>query len=253
MNNTSHNYSIQQRDLQIVHAVGLLGVMSGSQIRTLFWPDKTDEPCRRRLNILVKAGELKEVSIPFFTGGRPQRGYTTKRTKISPLFLAHKLDIAEVYVRFTLAALHYKYIIEQWETDTQLKQYGDDLIPDGTFVLNTGTNLYRNTFEVDRGTMTLKVMEQKYLKYRDFYYPYDGISKYEQRYGTDEGKHLTFAPSIQRLNNLKSACERAGGKKRYWFLTMQDLQTQDPFYAPIWQHAGSDEAISLFEAEKSAH
>jgi hypothetical protein len=75
-------------------------------------------------------------------------------------------------------------------------------------------------------------------------------SLYATRYGTELGRVIYYAPSIERLMNMKRVIEKCGGKRRYWAVLLSDLKQFDPFFDPIYYMAGSDTRVPLLEREK---
>ena len=232
--------ALTQRDREIIATVERVRAATSSQLRALFFPSTTDLPFVRRMKILITLGELYRTSFYSSSGGRPQYVYTRKKTKVGYLFLSHIVDIAEVYTRFSLTGIP----LTDWENDSMLKKQGGAVIPDAAFVITSGRP-YRFLVEVDKGTEPLHVVAQKFLKYREYFHPFNGPSAYELKYKTDKGRDLILAPSLQRMMSMKSVCEQKGGRTRFYFAVLSDLQTNNPLTAPIWRKAGSDELLSL--------
>src|SRR6185436_11587468 len=91
--------------------------------------------------------------------------------------------IAEVNTQFTIAARMNGLVFDGWLNELTLKRRGMidrfdivrekdikqtvSLIPDATFVI-TADRPYRFLLEVDKGTETLKDIEMKMVKYRQY-------------------------------------------------------------------------------------
>ena len=89
---------------------------------------------------------------------------------ISPLFLDHLLTTNDVRIAIVRSACRHGYTVQQWLDDKTLKQAQNKdtvvltsvtgrkqnaaVVPDGYFVLHTGTHYYHQFLEVDRATTT---------------------------------------------------------------------------------------------------
>lgn len=127
-----------------------------------------------------------------------------------------------------------------------MKRLHYSVIPDAYFRLLHNDITYHHFVEVDRGTETERVLRAKIENYRDYMKPSDGaLSVYEQQYGTNKGRVLFVTSGPKRTANLKAITESCGGKGRFWFTTLKDLQTADPLTDPIWYKAGSPDPLSF--------
>jgi hypothetical protein len=241
---------VTDRDREILTTLSLVDVMTGPQLRALFFPGTSDLPFIRCMQFLKSLKQVHQETLPISSGGRPLEGYSRRPINPANIFLAHKVGVAEVFVRFTLMARQYGYTFDEWNIPKKKKEK-DDLIPDAVYVINTPEKPYRFLLEVDRGKETLvsakekKDLEEKFTKYRWYFLEQGGKSQYELEYGTRGGRVLIVAQYPKRLQNIKALCEKLGGRTRYWFTTMDELKTHDVLYAPIWYKAGSQEAYSL--------
>jgi len=249
--------------------------MTTHQIQALLYPGPSGSRCRERLKFLTDAGFIGRIELPsLLSDGRRPYVYVPKKAGLQRLdpelqpekltagyqFLSHILDISEVYVRLSAAAKIYGYTVHEWLNDLTLKRrnmvdtfeattsrgatYMASLVPDASFVIATKERPFRFLLEVDKGTETLKDIEEKFIKYRFYFDERNGPSVYERRYGSDRGRVLFVVPSLQRLENVKEICEKLDGKTRYWFATLPDL-TGDALHTPIWRRAGSKDPFNL--------
>ena len=183
---------------------------------------------------------------------------------VSPLFLDHLLITNDVRIAIVRAARRHAYTIPQWLDARTLKQAQNKdtvvltgatgrkqnaaVVPDGYFVLHTGTHYYHQFLEVDRATTTgisgewgRRTWARKIVAFIEYY----RSGKYHARYHTKSMRVLTITTGEKRLANLRAITEESGGKARFWFATLHDVLTQDVLLDPIWQVAGSDERKSL--------
>jgi hypothetical protein len=237
-----------ERDNAVLHDLEMVPFMTASQIFALHWPGTFDRSFRRRMAFLVESGKVQKLTLPFATGGRPEYGYSVKKIH-GHVILPHMIDIAWTYVRFTQFCRTYGYSLEEWNRPTKRNAAG--LIPDAVFVIRTDKRPFRFMTEVDRGTEPLMSprenndIKKKFEKYET----YLESGEYEKEYGDKKGRVLFIVPSLKRLQNIKSICEKVNVVflKRYWFCVMGELKAYDVFFKPIWQHAGSEETHSLIE------
>jgi hypothetical protein len=178
-------------------------------------------------------------------------------TEVSLLFLDHTLKINDIRVAITLAARKAGYRIEKWLDETQLKsqemkdyvtitsQQGRKLkvavVPDAYFILHLGDRRAHFFLELDQATMTSKRWKTRILAYK----AYTESGKYQERYQTQSLRVLTVTTTPERLANLKTTTERAGGGRLFWFTTFPEATTADIILSPIWRVAGQLPSVSL--------
>ena len=99
--------------------------------------------------------------------------------------------------------------------------------------------------ELDRARSSLKRFRQKvsaYLEYID-------SGAYARRYGTKKLRILTVTTSKRKdhLKQLIEATQQVGGKKRFWFAMLHEIDPNTIFHAPIWHVAGEPLLHCLFD------
>ena len=180
------------------------------------------------------------------------------------LFLPHLLAITDVNVAFTLAAKKHGFTIETWLHTLMLKRKGMidrvevtgprgatqkiSVEPDVFTILDDTVHKNNLFLEIDRGTEDRQEIANKIYAYRYYMTPLDDKpSVYEQRYGTRKGRILFIALTERRVLTLKEITEACGGRARFWFATLPDIQNNDPFMDTIWRKAGTpnDEKFTL--------
>jgi hypothetical protein len=72
-----------------------------------------------------------------------------------------------------------------------------------------------------------------------------GSAAYEQIFRVRYGACFVVTTSQQRLNNLKTKTEEAGGNGRFYFTTFDKVQQASVLHTPIWQMAGSETAFAI--------
>lgn len=172
-----------------------------------------------------------------------------KRNKdISAQFLEHTIAINTVRIAVARAcSTDTPYTLMEWRGENDLKADYDrvtirkengrlqsvSVIPDSYFALDTPRGKAAFFLELDRGTMTTKRFKTKILAYQVYY----ESGAYQRRFQTKSLRILTVTTSQARLENLKRVTEEAGGKLRYWFSTLNQMQPELCLSAPIWELA----------------
>jgi hypothetical protein len=248
------------RDIEILKKLVECRVMSSAQIFDLFFPGPSASRGRERLRYLLSLKVVRRLELPTLVSeGRKPYVYTptqhileyidadiidTKPITESYLFLSHLLDIAEVNVQLSKACKQHGYILKWWN---ELELERGPLIPDAVYEITTPLRPFRFVLEVDRSRETLKIIEEKMIKYRFYFDTSNGPSPYQQRWGDNTGRVQWVTKSTERQRNIKDICEAQGGRTRYWFSTLSSLQANDPLYTPVWYKAGAphSETFSL--------
>jgi len=186
-------------------------------------------------------------------------------------FLEHLLKTNDVRVAFTVAARRQNHKVTKWLDDRSLRQQQHRdyvwvsgpqggkprrvaIVPDGYVQLQVDNDDFHFLLEADRRTVvgqytrwggkdwTRKV--RAYIAY--FSPPAPGqLSLYAQRFGTPHLRVLTVTTGPTRLANLKRITEQAGGRKRFWFTTFEQVSAETILHKPIWQKAVVSGQFSL--------
>jgi hypothetical protein len=248
--------------------------------------DYTQTNCQYRLRLLYKNGYLlrTEQEQRLSEGRKPYVYFLNKKgtavvaerlgcavidldwserdNTFSSLFLNHLLTCNTVRVAVTVAAQQQGFSLTEWKDERALKRdhkrdtvtlsgSGDGkstVIPDGYFILEKGTGLYRFFLEVDLATETVVSSiewRRTWARKMKQYAAYFESEAYKARYGTAGGRVITVTTSEQRLANLKAATEAAGGRLRYWFSTLGNATAKNILTQPIWAVASRDSLWTL--------
>ena len=277
---------LTERDKQILHTVQQYRMLTRKQIeRLLFAPENGQDhftktsKARQRLKLLFQHKYLERIALPVGTGTwawqpvyrlarkgaellAADSGMNVKdlvywgkgddkdrrATQVTPLFLAHALQINDVRIAVALAAQKYGYRVEAWVDDGQLKgqerkdfvavnEGGRDrmmaVIPDAYFVLHLGDRRAHFFLELDRATMS----NSRWSTRVQGYLAYVHSGKYTERYNTRSLRILTVTTTAQRLENLKETTHKAGGGELFWFTTFDEVSASSVFFEPIWRLA----------------
>lgn len=221
----------------------LYALYHNGYVERMFLPARGGVAVSPTVYLLAEKG-ARELSL---RGDYADFYWSKDHLRIGSLFLQHTLSISEVRVQLTLACQDAGVSLVEWRGERELKHSYDTvsistaaggtrqqpIIPDGYFVLNTLTGKRHFMLELDRGTMEGKRFRAKVEGYQ----AYLDSGLYTQRFGTKSLRILTVTESDRRLKNLKAITERAGGKSRFWFTTLDALASAHILSSPIWHVA----------------
>jgi predicted transcriptional regulator len=263
--------SIQERDLNIIESlVQGFRFLTTEQINSLFFGSPS--ACKLRLQKLWNKGFLKRVFAPVSFGsskaiysptkegisllvesGRvnvEEIKWKGKRNILSHQMILHEIGISEFKVSLILAITREeKLYIERergnplpdllrieklcrFEDGPSIWDYAFDrqsnkkiaIRPDTSFTLR-GERFF---VEVDRGTMSLKRVRWKMRGYKEYLLS----GAFSERYGLNDFKLLTTAPSQERRNNLLEQAIGEGGLTRCLFGVFDEV-VSDPL-GDVW-------------------
>ena len=148
---------------------------------------------------------------------------------MAELFLAHTLAVSRARAAFTLALNHSPGMeLESWRDSADLAR-GDNhrpsLVPDGHFLYRDGERRFACFLEADRGTESLRRIQEKARRYLD--------------YGLSGGHMADFGLRFFRVARLT--------EKMFWFALEEDLAPERAF-GPVWLRPREEERIPLREA-----
>ncbi len=191
----------------------------------------------------------------------------------SHIFLAHRLMINTVRVATEVAVKRNGWKITNWVDDKQLKRdhakakvtltgergriIQTTVIPDARITIDTGDREYYLYLEADRATETNqystlnnKDFATKIRAYAEYFTPgKDGKSLCETMYGSNLGRVLTITTGPRRADNLKALTEKVGGRNRFWFSHIKEIDPTTILTGKLWRVATRDELQSIFEAK----
>lgn len=191
--------------------------------------------------------------------GVDETRWDRKQNKVGEGHLKHLLDINSFRIEVALACQqHHQFKLLNWTDDMSLHQNYDRvrlptghkpvaLIPDGFFTLevpnaNDPEKRVKNHFflELDRSTEQSRVFQRKVRAYMAYQ------KQARERFGISVYRVLTVATkSNLRMNNLKQATERVGGKSLFWFATLSEIDATNVLTKPIWSIADRQDTVAL--------
>ena len=185
--------------------------------------------------------------------------------QLTPMHRAHLLDSNQIRLRLEQAAARHGLSIPTWISEHTLRRtHSKDVVtittpegnqrttvtPDGFFSLVTPRGTIYLFIECDRHTETVRATRMQQANWQRKimgYQAYHGQGFYQKRYNKSNFRVLTVTLSERRLATLKAATEDAGGKRRYWFTTLDLVNTSDPLIDPIWQIASATGKVPFLE------
>lgn len=270
---------LTERDIDIIQAVNDHRALLGSHIEALFFGSQSTAQYRlsrlfhheyldRHFMTVVSGGPASSPII-YTVGTRgeqvlvEQRGYDHKalrRPKGGTLawqFLEHLLKINEFRVAVALAARTHGWTVEVWQDelffranpdyvmleDKRGRTHKKPVYPDGYFRLVVPQGRAHFFLEVDRG----KEPHNKFRPQVDVYQAYTGGGQYQARYSQRSLRILVVTTSWHRIANLKKTTAQAGGDRKYWFTTFDQVSPATILTSPVWQRLDSDELRPLIE------
>lgn len=265
------------RDIEILKAVYEYRVISHAQLTQLVFGNNHPSVATKRLYTLYHNGYLERLFLPvrggvavsptlYLLGEKGARelavhseylnfSWSKDQLKVGTLFLSHTLAISEFRLRVTLACRAAGIPLLEWRSERDLKKSYDKvtfttavgvsrtipILPDGYFVLQTPEGNRNFILELDRGTMEGKRFKAKVEGYTAYF----ESGGYTTRFGTKSLRVLTVTESQRRMRNLKKIVERAGGKSRFWFASLDALSIPSLLFEPMWYIAGRGKKHAL--------
>lgn len=182
-------------------------------------------------------------------------------TKAGHFFLEHLLATNEVRIAFVLATRASKISLTRWLDDRTLRRRemtehvmipGEGkvaIVPDGFFRLETPQGqIFSHFLEADRRTVvgvSSKSGRRDWARKVRAFSAFQQSGQYQKRYNAAEFRVLTVTTGQQRLENLKGITEQAGGGRRFWFTTYEQLTGTTALHGEIWKVAGAAGSYSL--------
>ena len=273
------------RDFAIVESVYIHRGLTQPQIQALHFGDTEGQKkqCQRRLRVLFDNRMLgrKEQPTMRAQGSKPYLYYLKKLgaqwicdereielddlhwkpkhiRDMSYVNVPHFVATNDVRVAIELDASRLGMPIHTWHDDRTLKskemkdyvtiinkQTGTRrkvaVIADGYFHLEAPEYHFHFLLEIDMSTEGSKKWKAKIAGHLEYF----RSGKYQERYKTKGQRILTITTTQRRLENLKEWTEEAGGRRRFWFTTFDQITPQTVLSRPIWYRGGETDLVSL--------
>lgn len=244
---------IFERNHPSVATKRLYRLYHNSYLERMFLPVRGGVAVSPTVYVLAEKG-ARELSL---SGAYLNFFWSKDHLKIGTLFLGHTLSISEFRLQITLACRKAGIEVVEWKGERELKKNYDKvevttssgttfqqpIIPDGYFVLETPQGKRHFVLELDRGTMEGKRFKAKVQGYTEYF----KSGAYKERFGTKSLRVLTVTESLRRMKNLKAITERAGGKSRFWFVSLETLSAENILSQAVWNVAQRPDQHTLLD------
>lgn len=248
---------LTSRDLLLLHALPILRCVDRMQVERIASFNSITRANTRLLQ-LVHAGVLNRFFLPSDRGGvkalyslsphsaefvgAPGRELRRTRDAIlaADLFVDHQLAINEVWIEvFRPTATAPSFGDPRWKYFTAPLTADFRLIPDAFFQLEYRSGRFGHFVEVDRGTESLQVIDQKISSY--LHYALSG--EYPKQFGLERFRVLFVLTSPRRLENVRRAVLKHTDRI-FWFATLSDIN-REGLFAPVWVRPKGGERLPL--------
>jgi hypothetical protein len=270
---------LTERDAEVIRAVNAYRALLGSQIEALFFASRSTAQYRlqrlyqheflERHFLSVVSGSPLASPIVYTLGKRgakllvdrfgltPDAIRLPKNTTYSWGFLEHLLTINAVRVAVTLACRKEGWELETWEDEPIFRAQPDyvelltkrgkpvrkPVLPDGYFCLRVPQGKARFFLEVDRGTEP----HSKFKPQVEVYQAYTHTGGYQARYQATSLRILVVTTTSRRLSQLKAATQAAGGDRKYYFTTLEQITPETILTTPIWEPIDTITPVPLIQ------
>lgn len=267
---------LTDRDQAMLLAVNSFQVVRGQQLERLFFSSRSTAQYRlqrlfqheyldRHFQSVVEGGPASSP-ILYTLGKRGseilihQQGLLDTDIRRFPKSipahtLDHLLEVNEVRVAVTLACQAQGYRLDTWLDESVFRSQPDyvflrdgrgreqkkPVYPDGYFALTAPAGTAHFFLELDRGTEARSAFKPQIAVYE----AYTRGGGYQARFNTRSLRILIVCPGRERLKNLKLVTQEAGGDRKYWFTTFDQIDPATILTAPIWERLESDEKRAL--------
>jgi hypothetical protein len=272
---------------QIARLVGGSPRGVGSNLRSLFWHGYVDRPQGQHVTLAAFFDEGNRPLVYALTrkGARflTDRGHALEHRldwtfrRVTPLFLAHTVEVAEVMMQFGFACrdcgnvrlIDHHELLPQMPESTRARRDPFKLlvtihhdrkpldlavVPDRLFtLLSAGSRPSSYALELDRGSMDINakrlVGKSSFRRKQIGYFNARKQKKHTELWGFDSFRCLTVTTSDARIAKMiKAEREVTGDSASGFFLytTRERLAAHGPF-APVWISSKAD-GISLLRS-----
>jgi len=159
---------------------------------------------------------------------------------VGDLFIEHQLAVNSIWVQVTHRPIPVPDVAcVRWISLPTVLSKSIPLMPDGYFELKHPSGISPMFCEVDRGTETLKVWDQKISHYLQLAVGED----FQRLFGHNRFRVLVAASSERRLQNLRRQTLKHTDKI-FWFANLSDIN-QRGLFANIWLRPNGTERLTL--------
>jgi len=247
---------LQERDKRMLSDLATLRMIDRNQAK-LIGGFTSLSRANARLTALLRAGYLERSYFGTIKGGQKslyalskrgaaEVGAPHRKLKRAPGqvigadgFTPHQLRITNILVAlgYMPASVEAKFV--RWITFTEPIAPAIPIIPDAYVELLASNRLVPLFIEVDLGTESLKILEQKAKSYLQL-----AVSgEFQKRFGHSQFRVLVATASESWLQNIRAIIAKLTDKI-FWFATFSSI-SREGIWAPVWQRPTGDQKQTL--------
>lgn len=272
---------LTERDRRILEAVQAYdGILSESQIRTLFFGGRTaiqtrlmllyqhgylNRPNRRQRAALTTMvywlGEQGAAVVAGLSGQSLEELAYRKEPRWSQL--EHDLSVNDVRITVNLACeKREEFTLEEWLPESEFHALPDrvdyhlpngskatrQVTPDGYCLISRQGKPFRFLWEMDKRTEdNPRFVREKVLPGL----AYLSTPAYKARFGSNNGQWLIVTTGERRLRNMKRHTKQAAKEqaRHFYFTTFEQITPDSILTAPIWYRGGDTATMPLFKPQ----
>ncbi len=271
------------RDTALIRAVNDYRIVRSDHLRVLFGMSKSS--LQYRLVRLYQHEYLNRLFLTAVTAGPASStplyvlkkrgaqvlvdtfGYDQRDLRLPKVrtfkwdFVEHTLKLSDVRLAIAVAARTQGWQLETWWdelvfratpdtvylTNSHGRRVKKPVLPDGYFCL-AGLPFGREgrarfLVEIDRGIEPKSAFRPQI----EVYEQYTESGGYEARFQAKSLRILIVTTTVRRLATLQAVVARAGGDRKYWFTTFDQLTPETALTEPIWQVLTEDGPLPLID------
>jgi Replication-relaxation len=248
---------LQPRDRHLLIELSILKIADSRQLQMVA-PFGSVRRTNDRLHRLVAGKVLRRFFIGTVSGGKkavyalspagaaivgtkaPAIGFAQDQLITADTFISHQLQIGEVYLACTYQALPEHVRVIRWRSFSMPLSQSIRLIPDGYLELLYFDKPLCMFIEVDMGSESLKIWQQKTAAYLQLAMS----GEFARLFSREKFRVLAVANSDKRISSLRRLIA-ASIDKIFWFTTAPAISTSG-LCKSIWQRPTGDQVQSLF-------
>jgi hypothetical protein len=248
---------LQDRDRHLLSELGVMRIIDREMTKVVAGFGSTTQVSLRLLE-LTRVGLLRRFFVGTIASGRKAiytlspKGADVAVAKFGGInrpngklvtgdaFVSHQMAINEIYLALKyLPVPKPDFRFQRWYNFRQPISESIKLTPDAYFEIQSGETMRPMFLEVDLGTESLKILEQKTA-----YYLQLAVSgEFQKRFMHPQFRVLVVANSDKRLRNIRTAIAKSTNRV-FWFTTL-DTINRVGIFSPIWLRPTGDQFQSL--------
>jgi hypothetical protein len=244
---------VQERDLRLFRELSVLWVADREQIQIVAGFQSRTRANERLLR-LTRAALLRRFFVGTEGVGRkalyalsvkgaalaqvPYRGPRRRQdhTLVADFSIEHQLTVNRVYCTLKCKPIPFPGVtFRSWKAFKHPVAKGFSLIPDGYVVLDTTAGPIAAFLEVDLGTESLRIWQEKVRQYMRF----AASGEYQREFGDAPYRVCVIAHSARRMHSIREFVAKSTGKI-FWFTSLDEIERAG-FFGSIWFRPHGDQ------------